>query len=168
MESKHHSHGHGHHHDNNGNLGGPCDDKASQQTWVNKHLILAGTYNLYTTAFFGSVVPAPLSISCIAAPLVNILPALCTKYVQMDFNSANKTDNNDIIVSLQNTPVPPAPVTNQAFYSIGLFKGVMNIYTPDTITFSKATVGTKDTIVFQAWKNNVVVANFNLSDSVPM
>ncbi len=168
MESKHHEHGHGHQHHDNGNVGGPCDDKTSQQNWVNIHTILPGSFSLYTSAFFGPVVPPPCNILCGAAPISGIAIAACTKYVLITFNALNKVDNSDIAVSLQNTPVPPAPLANQAFYSIGLFKGVLNIYNPDTISFSKATVGTKDTIVFQAIGNGIVLANFNLSDSVPM
>ncbi len=136
-----------------------CTDPACQGYLASYHQISQQDYDDMVNAFFGNTVTA---VHSMATGAIDVNVDCQNHRVKYTMDENNLNDNNDVTITVEQG------YEIEGKYSIALFKGIINLYSPDTFHFSKAKEDNGDyTLAFYATKNNQPVYFGDLSNLYP-
>ena len=142
---------------------GDCNDEDFQQACVDYHEITELEFDEMSTYYFGTAPNAFKSIT--ANDLLALADYDCdSNYVKVSYPTLHSNNNNNIMLSHQ----AGSPLPHEIAFSIPLIKGILRIYEPDTVEFSKSIEDNhKLSVVLRVIRNNVVVYCANRNHQTP-
>lgn len=136
-----------------------CSDPACQGFLASYHQITEQDYNDMVEAFFGTTVLPTFNLQ---VSNINLNVSCDGHRVEFNMNENNTNDNNEVVVEIK----PGYEIVGK--YSIALFKGIINLFEPDTFHFSKAKEDSGNkTLAFYATKDDAPVYFGDLSSLYP-